>query len=201
MTIADLRAQKLVLFEVVAGSKAFGLDHPHSDTDIKGVFYLPKTDFYRGEYVAQVNNESHDEVFYELGRFIELLAKSNPTALEMLASPVSCIVQKHPIMDMLRLESLLSLEAVDTFCNYAMAQVRKAQGLNKKIHQPMDPQKKDLLDFCYLIVGKDSVACKHWLAEKGWQQQNCGLAKLNHAKGMYALYHDEHQGAAFKPRR
>ena len=45
MTIDDLKRQNLILFEVISGSRAFGLATETSDTDIKGVFYLPKENF------------------------------------------------------------------------------------------------------------------------------------------------------------
>ena len=46
LTIEDLKAQNLILFECISGSRAYGLDTPTSDTDIKGVFYLPKERFF-----------------------------------------------------------------------------------------------------------------------------------------------------------
>lgn len=46
LTIPYLKTQNLILFECVSGSRAYGLDTPTSDTDIKGVFYLPKQRFY-----------------------------------------------------------------------------------------------------------------------------------------------------------
>lgn len=76
MTIDFLRENKLIILECISGSKAYGLDTPSSDTDIKGVFLLPKSNFYGLEYVPQVNNETNDIVFYELRRFMELLAKT-----------------------------------------------------------------------------------------------------------------------------
>ncbi len=75
MTIQDLKSKDLILLEVISGSKSFGLDTPTSDTDIKGVFYLPKEKFYGLEYISQIANETNDEVYYELGRFVELLLK------------------------------------------------------------------------------------------------------------------------------
>jgi len=45
MTIQDLKFQNLILFEVISGSRSFGLNTPTSDTDIKGVYYLPKEKF------------------------------------------------------------------------------------------------------------------------------------------------------------
>ena len=42
MTIQDLRDNNLILLECISGSRAYGLDLPTSDTDLKGVFILPK---------------------------------------------------------------------------------------------------------------------------------------------------------------
>lgn len=42
MTIEELKARDLIIYECISGSKAYGLDVPTSDTDIKGVFLLPK---------------------------------------------------------------------------------------------------------------------------------------------------------------
>lgn len=63
MTIDELRAKGLIILECISGSKAYGLDTPQSDTDIKGVFVLPKKDFYGLNYIKQVNNETNDIVF------------------------------------------------------------------------------------------------------------------------------------------
>ena len=46
MTIEELRAKNLILLECITGSKAYGLDLPHSDTDIRGIFILPKKQYY-----------------------------------------------------------------------------------------------------------------------------------------------------------
>ena len=42
MTIANLRQQDLIIFEAISGSRAYGTNLPHSDTDLKGVFVLPE---------------------------------------------------------------------------------------------------------------------------------------------------------------
>ena len=101
MKIADLKAQKLILFECISGSRAYGLHSEKSDTDIKGVFALSKKQFYSLDYVEQVNNESNDEVYYELKRFIDLLGKNNPNILELLATPTDCVLYRHALMQKL----------------------------------------------------------------------------------------------------
>ena len=108
MTIADLRQQNLILFEAVSGSRAYGTNLPHSDTDLKGVFVLPEHQFFGLDYVPQVANETNDEVFYELRRFVELLLKNNPTVLELLGTPPDCVVSRHPLFTGFRAADFLS---------------------------------------------------------------------------------------------
>lgn len=190
MTIHELRDKGLILFEAVVGSRAYGLATATSDTDIKGVFYLPREYFFGNKYIAQVANSSNDEVYYELGRFVELLSKSNPNILELLASTDECLLYKDPIFERFKIQEFMTREAVTTFAQYAMVQVHKAKGLNKKINNPMDKERKSLLDFCFVIEGNGSQQLKQWLVNREWKQENCGLAKIDHTKGMYALFYD-----------
>lgn len=91
MAIEELKEKQLILLECISGSKAYGLDTPESDTDIKGIFFLPKEAFFGLYYIDQVSNESNDIIYYELGRFIELLSKNNPNILELLNTPEDCM--------------------------------------------------------------------------------------------------------------
>ncbi len=198
MTINELKEQNLVLFEAVVGSKAYGLDAAASDTDIKGVYYLPKAQFLGLGYMEQVSNESNDEVYYELGRYVELLSRSNPNMLELLASPENCILVKHPLMTAFQIDQLLSKETVNSFSQYAMVQIRKAKGLNKKINNLMALERKDLLDFCYILDGNSTIPCNEWLRARKIDQSQCGLAKINHTKGMYALFYSHSKSSIYK---
>jgi predicted nucleotidyltransferase len=198
MTIDELRKNGLILFEAVVGSRAYGLATASSDTDIRGVFYLPLEYHLGGQYISQVANASNDEVYYELGRFVELLSKSNPTVLELLASPADCIVYRDPIMDQFKMQDFITREAAMTFAQYAMVQMRKAKGLNKKINNPMDRERKSLLDFCYVLAGNGSLPLREWLSKQRWTQENCGIAKIEHAKGMYAVFYDQTHTLGYK---
>ncbi|MEO4006605.1 nucleotidyltransferase domain-containing protein [Flavobacterium sp. CAU 1735] len=191
MTIQEIKEKGLLLFECVSGSKAYGLDTPESDTDLKGVFYLPKEQFFGLEYVAQVQNETNDEVYYELGRFMELLLKSNPNMLELLATPEDCVLFKHPIMERLTMEMFLSKQTKDTFAGYAVTQIRKAKGLKKKIVNPFPKEKKEVLDFCFVLQNYDVVPFRDWIKAQRYDEERCGLIKLPHSKGLYALFYDQ----------
>ena len=129
LTIDFLKQHNLILFECVSGSRAYGLATENSDTDIRGVFYLPKDLFYGLEYIPQVSNETNDIVYYELGRFIELLSKNNPNILEMLATPEKHILVKHQLMKEIKMEDFLSKLIKDTFVGYAFSQIKKADNL------------------------------------------------------------------------
>jgi len=198
MTIRHLKSQNLLLFEVISGSKSFGLDTPTSDTDIKGVYYLPKEKFFGLDYIPQIANETNDEVYYEIGRFVELLLKNNPNILEILATPEDCILYKHPLFEKLKIEDFLSKLCKDTFAGYAVTQIKKARGLKKKIVNPMAKQKKSLLDFCYVLQGYDTIALPAFLSEKGWVQEQCGLVNMPNSKGMYALFYDVENSLGYK---
>lgn len=198
MTIQNLKNKNLLLFEAISGSRAFGLDTETSDTDIRGVYYLPKEDFFGLNYIPQISNETNDITYYEIGRFVELLQKNNPNILEILASPEDCILYKDPLMDLLKPEDFLSKLCKDTFAGYAVSQIKKAKGLNKKILNPIDKERKSVLDFCFILDGQGSVSLKKWLLENRKVQEKCGLIAIDHTKGMFALFYDNSQTLGYK---
>ncbi|MDO7876046.1 nucleotidyltransferase domain-containing protein [Hymenobacter sp. ASUV-10] len=190
LTIADLRRQGLILFEAISGSRAYGTNLPHSDTDLKGVFVLPEDQFFGLDYVPQVANETNDEVFYELRRFVELLLKNNPTVLELLGTPADCVIYKHPLFEQFQARDFLSQLCRQSFAEYAAAQIRKAKGLNKKINHPEPPARKSVLDFCYVTVGAGAQPVSTWLGRHGYDAAQCGLANVPHLSDLYALFVD-----------
>ncbi len=159
MTIDDLRNRGLIILECISGSKAYGLDTPTSDTDIKGVFILPKEEYYGLNYIPQVNNETNDVVFYELGRFMELLSLNNPNILELLNTPENAIIYKHPFLYDIKPELILSKLCSNTFGKFALSQIKKAKGLKKKIVNPVAKERKSVLSNIWkLRVGNRKIA-------------------------------------------
>lgn len=191
LTVDWIKNNGLLIFEVITGSRSYGLDTATSDTDIKGVFVLPKDMFYGLEYTAQVNNESNDIVYYELKRFMELLSKNNPNILEMLNVPEKCVLQKHAVMDMLQPEIFLSKLCEQSFANYAFTQIKKAYGLEKKIVNPVEEERKSVLDFCFVHGDKEAEPLKKYLEEKGLEQSRIGLTAIAHLRDCYNLYYSD----------
>jgi uncharacterized protein len=192
MTFDQLMAEpQHLLLKCISGSQAYNLALPTSDIDIKGIFVLPQSEFYGMTYTPQVANASNDEVFYEVGRFIDLLCKNNPNILELLSTPRDCILYRHPLMDLIKPEAFLSRLCLDSFAGYAKTQIKKARGLNKKINRSFDKARKSVLDFCYVVRQRGTVSLGEWLADRQIRQEDCGLSALTHFRDAYQLYHGE----------
>lgn len=194
MTIKDLKEKGLIILECISGSKAYGLDTPSSDTDIKGVFLLPKKEFYGLKYTPQISNATNDIVFYELGRFMELLSLNNPNILELLNTPESAIIYKHPFLEVIKPELILSKQCKNTFGKFALSQIKKAKGLKKKIVNPVGKARKSILSFCYISYEQGSIPLQKYLDIKNRKQEHCGLVNIPHMKNVFGLYYGENLG-------
>ncbi|MEJ0104660.1 MAG: nucleotidyltransferase domain-containing protein [Bacteroidota bacterium] len=189
LTIEHIKENGWLIFEAIVGSKAYGLDTEKSDTDIRGVFVLPKELFYSLEYTPQVSNDSNDIVYYELKRFIELLSKNNPNIMELLNMPERCVLQKHEIMNRVKPGMFLSKLCEQTFANYAYTQIKKAYGLEKKIVNPVEEERRSVLDFCFVHLAKETVPLQKFLGDYKFKQEEMGLTAIAHLRDCYNLYH------------
>ena len=193
-TIDYLRKSGLIAYEYRRGSHMYHLNTPTSDEDTGGVFICPPEmlEGLRSQYVEQVADEKNDTVFYEFGRWVELLIKSNPTALESLFAPEDCIIGPvHPAVQFIldHRDMFLSKECFKTFYGYAVSQIGKARGLNKKIVNPVT-ERKDILDFCYTFKNQGSYPIKDWLKDHKLDQKYCGLVNIPNMRDMYGVYYD-----------
>ncbi len=191
ITIDSVKKNGWLIFEAVTGSKAYGLDSERSDTDIRGVFVLPKTVLYSLNDVSQVANDSNDIVYYELRRFIELLAKNNPNIIELLNVPAKNILYRHAIMDEIKSEDFLSKLCEQTYANYAYSQIKKAYGLEKKIMKPMSKERKTVPDFCYVHKNKTVLPLADFLSANNMKQEDVGLSAISHMKDCYNMFYSD----------
>ena len=190
LNLERIRQKDLLLLDARSGSHAYGTDTLQSDEDFRGVFAMPNS-FHTGlEHIDQLSDEKEDQQFFELTRFFHLLVKNNPTALELLYTPEDCIRYKHPAFDLLTKELFLSKLCEQSFAGYAVAQIKKARGLNKKIVNPQPEKRKHLREFCYVLQGQGSQPLEEWLKENKVSEADCGLVAVSHAVGTYALFHD-----------
>lgn len=198
-TLDYIHENGLVLLDAISGSHAYGLNTPTSDVDKRGVFIMEQNDIYGLHHVQQVSDKTNDVTYYELGRFMELAFSNNPNIIELLAIDGECLLHKHPVMEHISPELFLSKICRHSFGGYAIQQIKKARGLNKKIVQKMPKRKKTPLDFCFAIVGHRAIPLKQFLKEKGIQQKFCGVVNVPHIKDGYALYFDSTAQELFGP--
>ena len=189
-TLERVRRPDVLLMDTIAGSHAYGTAIPGSDEDRRGIFVAPRAFLSGLDAIEQVADERSDQVYYELGHFVSLLLKNNPNALELLAMPEDCIKYRHPLFCLLDPQIFLSKLCAKTFGEYAMGQIRKARGLNKKIVNPQPEQRLPMLDFCHVPEGQGSLAILGWLGERGIDPRACGITAVQHATGIFAIYHD-----------
>jgi hypothetical protein len=195
MRIEDLKEKGLIVFEGIVGSQAYGISTPESDVDIKGVFIQPLEDILGFGYVEQVNDDKNDTTYYEIRRFLQLLQTNNPNILELLNLPEDCILHKDPIFDevLSQKEKFISKKCRFSFGGYAVEQIKKARGMNKKIVNPMEPERKGVLDFCYVPFEQGSIPVKEYLKMMDWNQEACGLSSIPHMRFTYSVYYNKAQ--------
>lgn len=198
MTVQDLKDQKLIIFETISGSKAFGTDTPTSDTDIRGVFVLPLESFYGiNTYISEVKDERGDIKYYELNKFIEFAYENKPDVIEMLFSPEDCILYKHQLWNLIDPHKFLTKKCGPAFSGFARNQIRKARGLKKAINNPQPKKRKSPLDFCHILVnGLESKKLLNVYNKK--QLKNAGISHTSNGNGVYGLFLDPDNKFNFK---
>lgn len=196
MKIKDI--QNKILYNTISGSHAYGLNTPQSDVDTRGVFLLENKNLLSlNKYVQQVSDDTNDTIFYELNRFSDLLLNNNPNILEILYVPDDKILYKSSLFNNIlkHRDDFLTKKCKDTFGGYSISQIKKARGLNKKIINPVDKERKSPIDFCYLTFNNGSINLRSWLKSRPnlneQNQSNYGLQNINNMKNVYNLYYRE----------
>jgi hypothetical protein len=191
MDIRELKESNCIIFECISGSRAYGLTTETSDVDIRGVYILPRDQFYSFDYQDQISDERNNQIYYELRKFLQLLAKNNPSMLEMLNIPSDCVLHRDPLFDKIKASDFVSQLCKDTFAGYAMTQIKQARGLNKKILNPMDKKRKSILDFCYVLHEQGSISLLDFLNHEKISPDKLGLVVIPHMRDMYKVFYSQ----------
>lgn len=181
-----------LIFKAIVGSQAYGTAIPTSDIDYKGILLADRKDLDGFTYKEQIE-VGKDETYYEVRRFLQLAQSANPTILELLFSPEDCILKSTPQYELIKKyrNKFLTIQCANSFGGYAIAQIKKAKGLDKKMNfEKARIERKGPLDFCYVYYHGITKPLKQWLDSNDYKQEYCGLSKLNHIKDCYALYYD-----------
>jgi hypothetical protein len=151
LEIAD---NPVVLFRGIVGSRAYGTQNANSDTDVRGIFVVPSAEYARlAQPPKQVSDERNDRTYYSLVRFCELMSEANPTTMEMLFLPDDCIIKTSPAHSMLVANRglFVTQKAVDSHLGYALSQIKKARGTNKRVWNPWPEKPPQAEDYCLFL--------------------------------------------------
>lgn len=78
-----------IILEAITGSRAYGLNHAQSDTDKMGIFVAPTVEVAGLDWNSSKESWSDagptgdDNTYHEIGKFLKLALKSNPTLIEL----------------------------------------------------------------------------------------------------------------------
>lgn len=187
-----MNLEKDLIFRAIVGSQAFGTNTETSDTDYCGIYQQSTDEILGFNYIEQLKL-TKDEYYFEVKRFLQLLSEAKPNALELLNSPSDCIVYKSPVFDLIyeKKDLFITQQCYKTFGNYALAQINKATGQDKKINWDKEKvERKKPFDFAYVTFDGKSQPLTKYLEENNLLQEYCGLVHLKNFKNTFALYYD-----------
>lgn len=188
---------QFILFECLAGSRAYGTNVADSDEDIRGIFAVAASSYLALERPPdQVSDERGNVVYYSIRRTIELLAAANPNILELLFMPEDCLRLMTDEMRMLidARDLFITRQCADTHAGYAMSQMKKARGQNKWINNPKPERAPTKEEFCHVVPwdrgeSRPSLPARPVpLAVIGWRLEEFHAARLEHARDIFRLY-------------
>ena len=117
-----------VIYRCIVGSRAYGLDDEHSDTDRRGV-YLPPADLHWSLFGApeQLEAKQNQECYWELQKFLVMALKANPNILECLHTPL--VEHAEPLaLELLAMRgAFLSKLIYKTYNGYVLGQFKKLE--------------------------------------------------------------------------
>jgi len=133
-----------LIYKVVAGSHAYGLDTPESDLDVRGVCIPPRryllglSPFEQWEH----RDETGDVVIYALAKFVRLALACNPNIIELLYTDPRHVQFVNDFGQRLleHRHLFLTKRARHTFAGYAISQLRRIERHHRWLVNPPDHQ-------------------------------------------------------------
>ena len=113
----------------LGGSKAYGLDNPDSDTDIRGFALRSSRDILLGRDFGTVVNSDTDTTIYSFDKFVHLLADANPNIIEFLGLRDDAYIRVGDAGRLLldNADAFITKRVGATFGGYAMAQLNRIE--------------------------------------------------------------------------
>ena len=192
----EIRKSGRLLYTVLRGSHLYNLATEKSDMDYSSIYLCePKEILGLGfDYVDQLSDAKHDNTWFEVGCYLKLLLKSNPTVMEYLFAPKSNIIgDVHPMFIPIleNKNEFISKQLFNPLFGYAKQQLNKCKGYNKMCNWDKEKvERKTPFDFCYTFLNQGSTKIKNWLSNNGLKQKYCGVVNIPNMRSIYGLYYD-----------
>lgn len=137
-----------ILILTTAGSIAYGTNVETSDIDVRGVTLETKQDIMGLSSFEQFEDRTTDTVIYGLKKFINLCLNSNPNVLEILGSRPEhlLVITKEGWLLRDHVDLFLSKKAIQSFGNYATAQLRRLQNALARDNYPQAEKEQHILN-------------------------------------------------------
>jgi len=137
-----------ILILTTAGSIAYGTNVDTSDIDIRGVTLETKQDILGLSSFEQFEDRHTDTVIYGLKKFIALCLNCNPNVLEILGTRPEhlLVITKEGQLLRNNVNLFLSKKAIQSFGNYATAQLRRLQNALARDSYPQAEKEKHILN-------------------------------------------------------
>ena len=156
------RVKDHTILEVVVGSRAYGINRPDSDTDVKGVCLIPDHRLYTGLKVFEQQDSGWkeagegDKCIYHLPKFLKLAGDCNPNIIELLfVNPEHIRVCSAMGRKLIANRQLfLTKRARHTFSGYAHAQLQRIKAHKRWLdNPPSEPKHHDFKHRHTLEIG------------------------------------------------
>lgn len=144
----DPHLGKNILILTTAGSIAYGTNVDTSDIDVRGVTVETRQDIMGLSSFEQFEDRITDTVIYGLKKFINLCLNSNPNVLEILGTRPEHLLIITEEGKLLRdnIDLFLSKKAIQSFGNYATAQLRRLQNALARDNYPQAEKEQHILN-------------------------------------------------------
>lgn len=191
-----IRNDGRLMYHILRGSHLYNLATEKSDEDYAGIYLCePKEILGLGfDYKDQVSDAKHDNTWYEVGTYLKLLLKSNPTVMEYLFAPKDKIIGEiHPLFIPIleNRNEFISKQLFNPLFGYAKQQLNKCRGYNKMCNWEKERvERKTPFDFCYTFLNQGSTKMLNWLDNKGLNQKYCGLVNTPNMHDVYSVFYD-----------
>lgn len=139
-----------VIYSILYGSHCYGTNTPTSDVDIRGIYLPSLYDCLSLDELEDFSSmvEGEDILIYPIQKFFKLAMNANPSVLEWLFVPESCVRKNSEIAQIIikNRDLFLSKEIYHRFRGFATSEFHSLRKLTGKTG---DKRKKEILKIGY----------------------------------------------------